>query len=146
MPSLFLSCYGMIQMYTYENVNFLLGFKSGEKMTSENFFIPFFTGGLSKCIASAVLMPINVVRLRLQMKKYSTQQVEDMGLKIESNTRQQITYDGIWDCVRKIKGNEGLRGFYKGITPNLLRIFPTSGLFFIVYEYTLLALQKHNRE
>jgi hypothetical protein len=64
-PSLFMSSYGMIQMYTYENVNFLFGFKSGQKMTRENFFIPFFTGGLSKCVASAVLMPVNVVRLRL---------------------------------------------------------------------------------
>lgn len=72
--------------------------------------------------------------------------MEDMGLKIESNTRQQITYDGCWDCVRKIKSNEGFKGFYKGLTPNLLRIFPTSGIFFIVYEYTILALQKHDRE
>ncbi len=69
-----------------------------------------------------------------------------MGLKIKINTRQEVTYDGIYDCVRKIKINEGFRGFYKGLTPNLLRIFPTSGIFFIVYEYTLLALQKHYRE
>jgi len=71
LPSLFMSSYGMIQMYTYENINFLFGFKSGQKMTRDNFFIPFLTGGFSKCVASATLAPINVVRLRLQMKKYS---------------------------------------------------------------------------
>jgi hypothetical protein len=58
-------------MYSYENINFLLGFQSGLKMTRENFMIPFMTGGFSKCFASATLMPINVIRLRLQMKKYS---------------------------------------------------------------------------
>lgn len=28
-PSLFLATYGMIQMYSYENINFLLGYTSG---------------------------------------------------------------------------------------------------------------------
>jgi hypothetical protein len=65
LPSLFLSTYGIIQMYAYENINFILGYQSGMKMTTENFFIPFMTGGLSKSIASFTLMPINVVRLRL---------------------------------------------------------------------------------
>lgn len=64
-PSLFLATYGMIQMYSYENINFFLGYTSGQKMTWENFLIPFMTGGFSKCFASAFLMPINVVRLRL---------------------------------------------------------------------------------
>jgi hypothetical protein len=44
--------------------------------------IPFITGGFSKCFASATLMPINNVRLRLQMKKYSVEQVQELGLKV----------------------------------------------------------------
>ena len=68
LPSLFLSSYGIIQMYAYENINFLFGFQSGTKMTKENFLLTFLTGGTSKSIASFTLMPINVVRLRLQMK------------------------------------------------------------------------------
>lgn len=75
-PSLFLATYGMIQMYSYENINFLLGYHSGLKMTWDNFMIPFMTGGFSKCFASATLMPVNVVRLRLQMKKYSAEEVK----------------------------------------------------------------------
>ena len=72
-------------MYAYENINFLLGYKTGMKMTQDNFFSPFLTGGLAKSIASFTLMPINVVRLRLQMKQYSTAEVEKLGLKIEQN-------------------------------------------------------------
>lgn len=72
-------------MYAYENINFLLGYKTGMKMTHDNFFIPFLTGGIAKSIASFTLMPINVVRLRLQMKQYSTAEIEKLGLKIEQN-------------------------------------------------------------
>ena len=67
-PSIVLSCYGIIQMYCYENLTHLFGFQSGQKMTKDNFLIPFFVGGLSKSTASLLLMPVNVVRLRLQMK------------------------------------------------------------------------------
>ena len=70
-PSILLSTYGIIQMYSYENVNLFLGYKSGQKMTKDNFLIPFVTGGLSKSLASFTMMPINVVRLRLQMKQYT---------------------------------------------------------------------------
>ena len=64
-PRILLSSYGIIQMYCYENVNHALGFNSGQKMTKENFLVPFVVGGLSKSLASFCLMPINVVRLRL---------------------------------------------------------------------------------
>ena len=72
-------------MYAYENINFLFGFSSGMKMTKDNFLIPFLTGGAAKSIASFTLMPVNVVRLRLQMKSYSTEQVHKLGLVVEQN-------------------------------------------------------------
>lgn len=141
LPSMFLATYGMIQMYCYENINHMCGFKSGQKMTWDNFLVPFFTGGASKCFASALLMPLNVIRLRMQMKKYSAQQVKEMGLAVAGNNKADVVYKGIWDCAQKIKANEGIRGFYKGLTPNMLRIFPSSGVFFLVYESVLLALK-----
>jgi len=58
-------------MYCYENLNNLLGFKSGQNMTKDNFLVPFVVGGLSKSLASFTMMPMNVVRLRLQMKQYT---------------------------------------------------------------------------
>ena len=36
--------------------------------------------------------------------------------------------------------NEGITAFYKGLTPNMIKIFPSSGVFFLTYEYTLKAL------
>ena len=64
-PAIALSSYGIVQMYCYENINHMMGYKTGQKMTVENFMIPFVTGGLSKSIASISLMPLNVIRLRL---------------------------------------------------------------------------------
>lgn len=46
------------------------------------------------------------------------------------------------DTIFKIFKNEGIQGFYKGLTPNLLKIFPTSGVFFLFYELTLSYLKK----
>jgi len=48
------------------------------------------------------------------------------------------------DVAMKIYRNEGLKGFYKGLTPNLLKVFPSSGLFFLSYECTIRLLQSHN--
>ena len=79
-PSIFLSSYGVIQMYAYENINFMFGYQSGQKMTRENFLIPFFTGGLAKSIASFSMMPLNVIRLRQQMKQFSKSQIEERGM------------------------------------------------------------------
>lgn len=63
-----------------------------------------------------------------------------MGLKVAGNNKGQVHYTGLADVVRKIWVNEGVTGFYKGLTPNMLRIFPTSGVFFLVYELCLLRL------
>lgn len=128
-------------MYAYENINFYMGYKNGMKMSRDNFLIPFFTGGLSKSIASFVMMPINVVRLRLQMKQYSSHEIEKLGLKVEKNRLQPVTYNGVWDCIWKIYRNEGVFAFYKGLTPNLIKVFPSSGLFFLAYEATVRLLQ-----
>ncbi len=67
LPGIFLSTYGVIQMYTYEKLNFLFGY-TGENKKNMSSWIPFFTGALSKSTASVILNPLNVVRMRLQAK------------------------------------------------------------------------------
>lgn len=34
-------------------------------------------------------------------------------------------YKGIWDAIRVIVTQEGIRGMYKGIVPNLLKVAPS---------------------
>ena len=85
-------------------------------------------------------MPVNVVRMRLQMKNYSDHQLKELGIEIPSNYREQIRYEGVVDCVTKIYHNEGLHAFYKGLTPLVVKVFPASGVFFLSYELTLKML------
>ena len=44
------------------------------------------------------------------------------------------------DAIVKMYRTEGITSFYKGLQPNLIKIFPQSGLFFVAYELTLAAL------
>ena len=53
---------------------------------------------------------------------------------------KEIHYEGMIDIAKKIYRNEGIFAFYKGLTPNLLKVFPSSGLFFLAYEGTLILL------
>ena len=39
---------------------------------------------------------------------------------------------------------EGLKGFYKGLTPNLLRVTPACCITFVVYEYLITKLLHSN--
>ena len=106
-------------------------------MSWNNFLIPFFIGGTSRSLASISLLPINVVRMRLQMKSYTDEEVRVKNLTKSTNIKEEVRYTGMIDCATKIMKYEGVKGFYKGLTPAVLKIFPTSGLFFIGYEATL---------
>lgn len=121
-PSLFLSLYGTLAMTCYECLNYVLGFESG-KEKAKSFWIPFLTGAASKCMAQAFLNPLNLIRTRLQQKKYTAEEVAKMNLcdATKTNLKEQVVYDGFRDCVRKTYRNEGIGGFYKGLTPLMMR-------------------------
>jgi solute carrier family 25 phosphate transporter 23/24/25/41 len=43
-------------------------------------------------------------------------------------------YKGIFDAVRIIISQEGIRGMYKGITPNLLKVAPSMAASWLSFE------------
>jgi len=49
-------------------------------------------------------------------------------------------YKGAVDIVRKTFRYEGVKGFYKGLVPNVLRVTPACALTFMVYENVIHAL------
>ena len=134
-----MSSYGVIQMYSYETLTHMTGYKSGQakKMTWDNLAIPFFIGGASRSLASVTLMPINVVRMRLQMKSFTIDEIKQKHLEVDTNKNKEIRYNGMIDTIVKMYKYEGINAFYKGLTPSVVKIFPTSGLFFIGYEMAL---------
>jgi solute carrier family 25 phosphate transporter 23/24/25/41 len=45
-------------------------------------------------------------------------------------------YTGIGNAIRTIIRNEGLRGMYKGIVPNLLKVAPSMASSWLSFEMT----------
>ena len=45
-------------------------------------------------------------------------------------------YKSIWDAVKLIVAQEGVRGMYKGIIPNLLKVAPSMASSWLSFEVT----------
>lgn len=45
-------------------------------------------------------------------------------------------YKGIFDAVKRIVSQEGVRGLYKGIAPNLLKVAPSMASSWLSFEFT----------
>ena len=75
-------------------------------------------GCLSGIGAVVVIYPADVLRTKIQLS----------GLYGHTN------YKNIRDCVRLVYSKTGVRGFYVGLVPCLLKVFPMSGIIFTVNE------------
>lgn len=45
-------------------------------------------------------------------------------------------YKSIWDAIKLIVTQEGFRGLYKGIVPNLLKVAPSMASSWLSFEMT----------
>lgn len=45
-------------------------------------------------------------------------------------------YKSIWDAIKSIVTQEGFRGLYKGIVPNLLKVAPSMASSWLSFEMT----------
>jgi solute carrier family 25 phosphate transporter 23/24/25/41 len=82
-------------------------------------------GAFSGAFGASVVYPVNLLRTRLQA---------------QGTVLHPPTYTGIWDVARKTVKNEGVRGLFKGITPNLLKVVPAVSITYVVYENAKKAL------
>ena len=55
-------------------------------------------------------------------------------------------YKSIWDAVTMIIAQEGFRGLYKGIAPNLLKVAPSMASSWLSFEMTRDFLLKQGEE
>ncbi|KAI8084406.1 mitochondrial carrier domain-containing protein [Gilbertella persicaria] len=77
----------------------------------------------------ASIYPIDVVKSRLQMQHQT--QGEHTRLLVDR------PYTSIKDCVVRSYRTEGVRVFFRGLWPTLLRGFPVNAVTFYVYEITM---------
>ena len=76
-------------------------------------------GAFSGAFGASAVYPINLLRTRLQCQ----------GTAIHPPT-----YTGVWDVTVKTVKGEGVRGLFKGITPNLLKVVPAVSITYVVYD------------
>lgn len=123
-PSLFGVTHGAIQFMAYEQLKIYRArtLTGGQKDLGASDFL--ILSGLAKVIAGSSTYPYQVVRARLQMYDADS------------------TYKSARDVVSQVWRKEGLKGFYKGLAPNLLRVLPSTWVTFLVYEKVKLYLPK----
>ncbi|OQO29248.1 hypothetical protein B0A51_05462 [Rachicladosporium sp. CCFEE 5018] len=78
-------------------------------------------GAISGAVAQTCTYPLDVLRRRFQINTMS-----GMGYQ----------YTSIFDAVRRIMAQEGLKGLYKGISPNLLKVAPSMAASWLSFEMT----------
>lgn len=66
-------------------------------------------GGFSGAFGASAVYPMNLLRTRLQT---------------QGTASHPRTYTGIVDVARQTIKGEGVRGLFKGLTPNLLKVVP----------------------
>ncbi|GAA94344.1 uncharacterized protein L969DRAFT_19491 [Mixia osmundae IAM 14324] len=76
-------------------------------------------GAFSGGVGAASVYPLNLARTRLQAA---------------GSPAHPQTYTGIRDVVSKTYRHEGVRGFYKGLTPTILKVAPAVSISWATYE------------
>lgn len=66
-------------------------------------------GGFSGAFGASLVYPLNLLRTRMQT---------------QGTANHPRTYTGIMDVTRQTIKGEGIRGLFKGVTPNLLKVVP----------------------
>jgi solute carrier family 25, member 33/36 len=93
----------------------------------EDFGGKFTVAAFAKVFASALTYPHEVVRTRLRQ---APKMVTETGVV-------KAKYTGLIQCFKLVAKEEGIAGLYGGMTPHLLRVAPSAGIMFAIYEVTL---------
>ncbi|KAI4215057.1 MAG: hypothetical protein LQ351_002371 [Letrouitia transgressa] len=115
-PSLFGVTHGAFQFMAYEQLKEVVHSSKPDERKMLTAFDYVWTSSAAKIFASTTTYPYQVVRSRLQTYEAGR------------------NYLNAKDTVAKIWQREGLRGFYKGLSPNLFRVLPSTWVTFLVYE------------
>jgi solute carrier family 25 phosphate transporter 23/24/25/41 len=83
------------------------------------------TGMLSSSVAQVVSYPLALIRTRLQA---------------QGGSGCPIKYTGMADVARQTVQREGVRGLYKGLLANLVKLAPAAGISWYIFEETKLLL------
>jgi solute carrier family 25 folate transporter 32 len=114
-PGLLGVSHGAVQLATYEEMKKFYLEKNNLPHDHNLGTLQYLTcAALSKLVAASITYPYQVVRARLQ--------------------DQHVSYEGVFDVVKKTWRYESYLGFYKGFRAYLLHVTPNICIVFFVYE------------
>ncbi|KAF2719361.1 mitochondrial carrier [Polychaeton citri CBS 116435] len=122
-----LGTFEALKRYTVSRRMEKYGIKNEQDALPGNFTLALM-GGFSGAIGASIVYPLNLLRTRLQS---------------QGTASHPRTYTGIIDVTRQTIKGEGVRGLFKGLTPNLLKVVPAVSITYVVYENCKKALQLH---
>ncbi|KAA0706415.1 Mitochondrial thiamine pyrophosphate carrier [Triplophysa tibetana] len=89
------------------------------------------SGSFAGVISKTLTYPFDLFKKRLQVGGFE---------KARMQFGQVRTYQGFVDCMVTIARDEGPRGFYKGLSPSLLKAAMSTGFTFFWYEFFINAI------
>ncbi|KFG77864.1 putative mitochondrial carrier protein [Metarhizium anisopliae] len=97
-------------------------------------------GAVSGAVAQTFTYPLFVESNALYYKwpriANSVSDVLRRRFQINTMSGMGYQYKGVFDAIRVIVGQEGIRGLYKGIVPNLLKVAPSMASSWLSFEMT----------
>ncbi|KAK6464553.1 mitochondrial carrier protein [Scheffersomyces coipomensis] len=66
--------------------------------------------------------------------------VDVIKSKLQTDSLSKPTFKGSLDVIRSVYGSSGIKGFYRGFIPTILRAAPANGATFAVFEITMRML------
>ncbi|KAI9483293.1 MAG: mitochondrial carrier domain-containing protein [Benjaminiella poitrasii] len=96
-----------------------------EEKPEPNVMILWMCGMMSGSIGATSVYPLNMIRTRLQA---------------QGTPAHPYRYTSAWDVARKTYKSDGIRGFYKGLGPTLIKVVPSISISYAVYELSKRSL------
>ena len=162
-PSLVLVSNGSLQFMAYEELKELCirhVVQREEELRSQHYFL---MGGAAKIFSATVTYPFAVTRSRLFARKAPAAAASAAHTAAAASSSlpsahpppppppalgvrvRDSKYSGMWDAMRVTWRDEGWRGFYRGLTPQLLKTAPSSAITFLIYE-TVVKFLNHAQQ
>ncbi|KRX07964.1 Mitochondrial carrier domain [Pseudocohnilembus persalinus] len=106
-----------------EQFSNLFGLKKEKDQKGKLYALKYFlSGGCAGALANTIVYPLDFSRTRLAV---------DMG-----KSSEQRQFKGIFHCLKVTVKNDGIKGIYRGVFPNMVCIFIYRGVYFGLFDYT----------
>jgi len=116
--------YGAVQFGVFTKVSHVVEELFPDRSPDSQPLVSLVSGGVAGMAGSFSSQPLDLVRTRMVMQ------------------RHQPTYTSTGGAFLKILQKEGVRGFYRGLIPNLLQVVPSASLQFGAYSSCILLYTK----